>query len=98
VKNIAIILAGGSGTRSGFDRPKQMIKLAGKPIISHTIKAFNSSPLIDEIAVIVSGEIYEQACFGRFLFPFIFKLPGSDSNVLAPVTKCRPDIKDRIQM
>lgn len=60
MKNIAVILAGGSGTRSGFDRPKQMVKIAGKPIISHTIKAFNASPLIDEIAVIVSAEIYDE--------------------------------------
>ena len=60
MKNIAVILAGGSGTRSGFDRPKQMVKLAGKPIIAHTIKSFNSSPLIDEIAIMVSGEIYDQ--------------------------------------
>ena len=32
--NIAIVLAGGTGTRLGGDIPKQYIEVAGKPIIS----------------------------------------------------------------
>lgn len=53
MKNIAIILAGGKGTRLGYDKPKQFIKVAGKLIIEHTIETFQKHPLIDEIAVVV---------------------------------------------
>ncbi len=53
-KNIAIILAAGSGERSGFDIPKQLVKLAGKPIIEHTISNFQNSAYIDEIIVVTS--------------------------------------------
>src|SRR5215210_7713414 len=54
-KNIAIILAAGSGERSGFDIPKQLIKLAGKPIVEHTISKFQNSASIDEIIVVTSN-------------------------------------------
>lgn len=57
MKNIAIILAGGSGSRIGSDIPKQFQKVAGKKIIEHTIEVFEKHALIDEIAI-VSREDY----------------------------------------
>jgi 2-C-methyl-D-erythritol 4-phosphate cytidylyltransferase len=59
-KNIAVILAAGSGERSGFDVPKQMMKLAGKPIIEHTISAFHNTNCIDEIIVVTSANCIEK--------------------------------------
>ena len=53
-KNIAVILGAGQGVRSDFTIPKQLIKLAGKPLIEHAIAAFEKSKLIDEIAVVTS--------------------------------------------
>jgi 2-C-methyl-D-erythritol 4-phosphate cytidylyltransferase len=53
-KNIAVILAAGSGERSGFDSPKQLVKIAGKPIVEHTITKFEKSTHIDEIIVVTS--------------------------------------------
>lgn len=53
-KNIAVILAAGSGERSGFDIPKQLVNLAGKPIAEHTISRFQNSASIDEIIVVTS--------------------------------------------
>lgn len=52
MKNIAVILAGGTGKRLGYDKPKQFIKVAGKLIIEHTIEVFQKHPQIDEIAVV----------------------------------------------
>jgi ribitol-5-phosphate 2-dehydrogenase (NADP+) / D-ribitol-5-phosphate cytidylyltransferase len=54
LRNVAVVLAGGTGTRIGLDIPKQLIKIAGKPIIEHTIAAMQSSPLIDEILVMMA--------------------------------------------
>ncbi len=34
--------------------PKQLIKVAGKPIIEHTLATFDASPLIDEIIVLMT--------------------------------------------
>lgn len=53
MKNIAIILAGGSGRRLGETLPKQFLKIAGKKVIEHTIQVFQNHPLIDEIAIVV---------------------------------------------
>lgn len=58
--NIAIILAGGSGTRMGSDVPKQFIDIYGKPLIIHTIEAFDINPNIDYIAVICKNEFKED--------------------------------------
>ena len=54
LRNVAVILAGGTGTRVGLNIPKQLIKVAGKPIIEHTIAAMQQSPLVDEIVVMMA--------------------------------------------
>lgn len=51
--NIAIVLAGGSGSRMGMvDRPKQFIDIYGKPVIIHTLEAFEINEKIDAICVV----------------------------------------------
>lgn len=56
MKNIAIILAGGSGTRLGGNLPKQFLKVAGKSIIEHTLDVFENNVNIDEIAVVTQEQ------------------------------------------
>lgn len=60
MKNIAVILAGGSGKRTGEAIPKQFIKIAGKKVIEHTIDAFEKHPEIDEICVVVHGNYVRE--------------------------------------
>ena len=51
--NIAIIFAGGVGTRMNTkDRPKQFLMVHGKPIIVHTIEKFQEHAEIDGIIVV----------------------------------------------
>ena len=52
MKNIAVVLAGGSGSRMGEDYPKQLLKIAGKKVIEHTLDVFEKHPLIHEIFVV----------------------------------------------
>lgn len=59
-RNIAVVLAGGSGTRFGADRPKQLIEVAGKTIVEHTLDAFEANGNIDEIAIVCKAEIAQQ--------------------------------------
>ncbi len=50
---IAIIVAGGSGTRMGSDVPKQFLPLRGVPILMHTLRVFHSVPSISEIILVL---------------------------------------------
>lgn len=53
---IAILTAGGTGTRTHQDIPKQFLSVDNKPIIVYTLEAFQQHPQIDEICVaILSG-------------------------------------------
>ena len=52
MKNIALIIAGGSGKRMGLDVPKQFVNVKGKPVIIYTLEAFEKLPQIDAIEVV----------------------------------------------
>ncbi len=56
MKNIAVILAAGAGTRLGSELPKQFLPLAGKPVVEHSIEAFERCPQIDEVIVVTRPE------------------------------------------
>ncbi|MCR5616800.1 MAG: 2-C-methyl-D-erythritol 4-phosphate cytidylyltransferase [Clostridiales bacterium] len=49
--NIALLTAGGTGSRMGQDIPKQFIHVENKPLIIHTMEAFQKHPSIDAIIV-----------------------------------------------
>lgn len=50
--NVAVILAGGVGSRVGANIPKQFIEIYGKPVLAYTIETFQKHPLIDAIEVV----------------------------------------------
>ena len=52
----AVILAGGSGSRMGTDKTKQMLILDSKPLVVHTLLAFEKSEYINEIIVVAKEE------------------------------------------
>ena len=49
--NVALILAGGVGSRLGAKIPKQFIEVLGKPVLAYTIEAFEKHPEIDAVLV-----------------------------------------------
>ncbi len=51
-KNIALIIAGGSGSRMGQDVPKQFLSVNDKPIIIYTLDNFQRNENVDEIIVV----------------------------------------------
>jgi 2-C-methyl-D-erythritol 4-phosphate cytidylyltransferase len=53
----AVIVAAGHGTR--FGRPKQLVELAGKPMIAWSVEAFASMPEIAELVVVTESEFVE---------------------------------------
>ena len=50
--NVAVVLAGGTGTRVGANIPKQFIEILGKPILAYTLDNFQIDPEIDAIEVV----------------------------------------------
>jgi 2-C-methyl-D-erythritol 4-phosphate cytidylyltransferase len=75
MKNTAVIVGGGAGTRFKGTVPKQFLPLGTKPLIVHTIDAFQRVSSIDAIVVVVPRG-WEQRCEADFK-PYAFdKLIG----------------------
>jgi 2-C-methyl-D-erythritol 4-phosphate cytidylyltransferase len=50
--NVAVILAGGKGLRLGSKKPKQMLILGAKPVISWSVDTFHKVDQIDRIIIV----------------------------------------------
>jgi len=50
--NVALLTAAGVGSRMNLDIPKQFLHIEGKPVILHTMEAFQRHPQIDAIIVV----------------------------------------------
>lgn len=68
----AIIVAGGSGTRFGGERPKQLARLGGKPVLSRTIAIFESAEFVDEIVVLLPPD-WRAVIEAEAIAPYGFK-------------------------
>ena len=53
----AIIAAGGRGQRFGSALPKQLINVAGRPLLERSVSLFLAHPEIDEVIVALPVEI-----------------------------------------
>ena len=53
--NIALILAGGTGTRLGADIPKQYIEINGRPIIAYGMDIFFGSEKVDAVWIVADA-------------------------------------------
>ena len=66
VPRFAILVAGGSGTRMGADRPKQFLPLRGEPVLLHTLRRFADPALnVAEIIVVLPADqltTWQQLC------------------------------------
>lgn len=52
MKNIALVVAGGVGSRMNQDIPKQFLNVYDKPVLIYTLEAFQNHPQIDAIEVV----------------------------------------------
>ena len=59
VKNIALLLSGGTGTRLGSDIPKQYMEAGGRPVISYSIGCLAAHERIDGIQI-VAEPVWEE--------------------------------------
>ncbi|MGN0017870.1 MAG: 2-C-methyl-D-erythritol 4-phosphate cytidylyltransferase [Candidatus Gastranaerophilaceae bacterium] len=61
MKNIAIVLASGTGERFGENIPKQFYKFEGKTILEHSLDAFEQNKNIDEIILVTNPQFRDLA-------------------------------------
>ena len=63
MRTIAIIVAGGSGTRFGAELPKQFLELGGRPVLMRTISAFRGG-FSDVIVTLPEGQmaLWRELC------------------------------------
>ena len=77
MKNIAIVLAGGSSQRCGFD--KLFENKLDVPVIEQTLSVFQKSEVVDEVLVVLSMANFGKGADLRDHFSKITKiLPGGD--------------------
>lgn len=58
---IAAVLAGGHGARMGAAVPKQLLEVGGKPILQHTLEAFEAADAVDRIVLVMAEGHHEPA-------------------------------------
>lgn len=71
---IALIVAAGTGSRTGLDYPKQYLKLDGETVLSRAIDQFLNHPLVDQVQVIINPkdeDLYEAAVKDRAVLPWV---------------------------
>lgn len=61
IRNVAVVLAGGVGARMGLGVPKQLVEVAGRTILEHSVAAFDRHPAIDEVLVLMTTGHVEAA-------------------------------------
>ena len=60
MRTVAVVLAAGSGVRFGAALPKQLLPLAGRALLEHSVAAFEQAPGVDAILVVMAPGHTEQ--------------------------------------
>jgi 2-C-methyl-D-erythritol 4-phosphate cytidylyltransferase/2-C-methyl-D-erythritol 2,4-cyclodiphosphate synthase len=88
---MAILLAGGRGSRAGFVMPKQLAMLGGKPVLRWSLDAFAAHPAIDGGVVVGNDDV--MAALGTLPDGWISAGPGEErqqsvASALAAMAHC----------
>ncbi|MGO2061726.1 MAG: IspD/TarI family cytidylyltransferase [Microbacteriaceae bacterium] len=59
-RTIAVVFAGGVGTRMGKAVPKQLLEVGNKPILVHTLDQFQAHDTIDDVFLVVAEDQVES--------------------------------------
>ena len=60
MNTVGVILAAGSGSRTGLSTPKQFLPLGGKTVLEHSVQTFNDHPGIDQVVIITATEFIDK--------------------------------------
>lgn len=60
-RTVAVLLAGGTGSRTGLDLPKQLVEVGGRPVLEHSLRTLHDHPAVDEVLVVMAADHLEAA-------------------------------------
>lgn len=69
----AVVLAAGQGKRMGTKVAKQYLEIGGKPLLYYTLRAFEQSPLIDAVVLVVGDQEQISYCKTEILDAYNFQ-------------------------
>lgn len=72
----AVVLAAGQGKRMGTKVAKQYLEIEGKPLLYYTLRAFERSPLIDEVVLVVGDREQISFCKEKIVDAYNFHKVG----------------------
>jgi 2-C-methyl-D-erythritol 4-phosphate cytidylyltransferase len=61
LRTVGVLLAGGSGTRLGGEIPKQLLEIAGRSVLEHSVAAMDAACKIDEVLVVMHPDFIDEA-------------------------------------
>jgi 2-C-methyl-D-erythritol 4-phosphate cytidylyltransferase/2-C-methyl-D-erythritol 2,4-cyclodiphosphate synthase len=73
---VVILLAGGQGTRAGFDMPKQLMRLGDKPVLRWSLDGFAAHPAISGGVLVSSDD--DRAAIGDLPPGWTSATPGAE--------------------
>ena len=60
METVAVILAAGSGSRTGLSPPKQFLPLGGKTVLEHSVQTFHNHPGIGQVVIVTATEFIDR--------------------------------------
>lgn len=75
---VALVMAGGKGSRMNLSEEKPLIEIGGKPMIARVVDALKSAKEVDRIIVAVSRYTPRTASMARELPVEVLETPGLD--------------------
>lgn len=74
MKNVAILMAAGKGSRMGSEVPKQFVEINGRMLMEYSLQTFQVHPRIDEIVVVLPPDYIEIEGVLSYLFQYYPKV------------------------
>ncbi len=74
MKNVAILMAAGKGSRAGSEVPKQFVQVGDKMLMEYSLQTFQNHPCIDEIVVVLPPDYIEVEEMLTYLFTYYPKV------------------------
>ena len=73
----AILLAGGSGSRFGSDKPKQFLEIDGCTVLEHSIRIFQQCEQVDRIVIVTRQDFIDEVRHISTSYPKVWDIrPG----------------------
>ncbi|MGX8689089.1 MAG: 2-C-methyl-D-erythritol 4-phosphate cytidylyltransferase [Bacteroidaceae bacterium] len=60
METVGVILAAGSGSRTGLSTPKQFLPLGGKTVLEYSVQTFHNHPGIDQVVIVTATEFIDK--------------------------------------